>query len=46
MNKIEDKKKLPMVLDVFNPPKINLEKKYYEEIKKYRSELLHNINWI
>jgi hypothetical protein len=46
MNKIEDKKKLPMVLDVFNPPKINLEKKYYEEIKKYRSELLQNINWI
>jgi hypothetical protein len=46
MNKIEDKKKLPMVLDVLNPPKIDLEKKYYEEIKKNRSELLKNINWI
>jgi hypothetical protein len=46
MNKIEDKKKLPMVFDVLNPPKIDLEKKYYEEIKKNRSELLKNINWI
>ena len=46
MNKIEDKKKLPMVFDVLNPPKIDLEKKYYDEIKMNRSELLKNINWI
>ena len=46
MNKIEDKKKLPMVFEVTNPPKIDLEKKYYDEIKKYRSDMLKNINWI
>ena len=46
MNKIEDKKKLPMVFEVMNPPKIDLEKKYYDEIKMNRSELLKNINWI
>ena len=46
MNKIEDKKKLPMVFEVTNPPKVDLEKKYYDEIKKNRSEILKNINWI
>ena len=46
MYKIEDKKKLPMVFEVMNPPKIDLEKKYYDEIKKNRSDLLKNINWI
>ncbi len=46
MNKIEDKKKLPMVFEVMNPPKIDLEKKYYDEIKMNRSELLKSINWI
>ena len=46
MNKIEDKKKLPMVFEVPNPPKIDLEKKYYDEIKMNRSDLLKNINWI
>ena len=46
MNKIEDKKKLPMVFDVLNPPKIDLEKRYYDEIKMNRSELLKDINWI
>jgi hypothetical protein len=46
MNKIEDKKKLPMVFEVMNPPKIDLEKKYYDEIKMNRSELLKDINWI
>ena len=46
MNKIEDKKKLPMVFEVMNPPKIDLEKQYYDEIKMNRSELLKNINWI
>ena len=40
MNKIEDKKKLPMVLDVLNPPKINLEKKYYEDLKEYQAVIL------
>ena len=46
MDQIEDKKNLPLVLDVLNPAKIELEKKYFEEIKKNRSELLKDINWI
>ena len=46
MNKIEDKSKLPIVIDIVNPPKIDLEKRYFDEISKYRPELMKQINWI
>ena len=46
MNKIEDKSKLPIVFDVVNPTKIDLEKRYFDEISKYRPELVNQINWI
>ena len=46
MNKIEDKKKMPMVFDVPNPNKIELEKIYYDAINKYRHELVKDIIWI
>ena len=46
MGKNGDKRRLPMIFEIKNPPKINLFKQYYEMIEKYRPELLNNINWI
>ena len=44
--KNKDKKKLPIIFEIKNPPKIDLLKKYYDLIKEHRPELLNNINWI
>ena len=46
MNKISDKKRLPMIFEVQDVAKIDLDKMYFEEIKKYRPELIDKINWI
>ena len=46
MGKNGDKRRLPLIFEIKNPPKINLFKQYYEMIEKYRPELLNNINWI
>ena len=46
MNKIEDKKKLPMVFETITSAKIDLEKKYFNEIKNYQEDIMKNINWI
>ena len=42
----DDKRQKPIVLEVKNPPKIDLFKKYYPIIKEYQSGLLNDINWI
>ena len=44
--KNEDRKKMPIIFEVKNPPNVDLFKKYYEVIKKFRPELLNDINWI
>ena len=41
-----DKRRAPMIFEIKNPPKIELYKKYYEIIKKYKSEYLNDIIWI
>ena len=46
IGKSNDKKRIPMTFEIKNPPKIDLYKKYYEMIKKYKSEYLNDINWI
>ena len=47
MNNINiDKRKIPMIFDIKYPPKIEMAKKYYEMIKKYRADFLNDINWI
>ena len=46
MNKIEDKKKLPMVFETITTAKIDLEKKYVDDIKKFQPDKIKNINWI
>lgn len=46
MGKSDDKRRIPIILEVKNPPKIDLFKQYYEIIEKYRPELLNDINWI
>ena len=46
MNKIEDKKKLPMVFETITSAKIDLEKKYADDIKKFQPDKIKNINWI
>ena len=46
MGKNGDKRRLPLIFEIKNPPKINLFKQYYEMIEKYRPELLNDINWI
>ena len=46
MNKISDKKRLPMIFEVQDVAKIDLDKMYFEEIKKYRPELIDKINWV
>lgn len=46
MGKSRDKRRLPIIFEVKNPPKIDLFKQYYEVIEKFRPELLSDINWI
>jgi len=46
MGKSGDKRRLPIIFEVKNPPKIDLFKQYYEVIEKFRPELLNDINWI
>lgn len=46
MGKSGDRRRLPMIFEIKNPPKIDLLKQYFEEIKKFRPELLNDINWI
>ena len=46
IGKSNDKRRIPMVFEIKNPPKIELYKKYYELIKKYKSECMKDINWI
>ena len=46
MNKINDKKRLPIIFQIEDVVKIDLDKMYYDEIKKYRPELVGEINWI
>ena len=46
MGKSGDKRRLPIIFEVKNPPKIDLFKQYYEMIKKFSPELLNDINWI
>ena len=41
-----DKRHKPIILEVKNPPKIDLFKKYYVIIKEYQPGLLNEINWI
>jgi hypothetical protein len=44
--KNEDRKKMPIIFEIRNPPNVDLFKKYYEVIKEFRPELLNDINWI
>ena len=46
IGKRNDKKKIPKIFEIKNPPKIDLYKKYYEIIKIYKSDCLNDINWI
>ena len=46
INKIDDKRRIPMVFLIKNEPKIDLPKKYYEMIREHNSKYLNNINWI
>ena len=46
MGESEDKNENLMILEVKNPPKIDLFKQYYEIIKIYQPDLLKEINWI
>jgi len=46
MNKSDDKRRIPLIFEIKNPPKIELPKKYYEMIKEYKPEFLKDINWI
>ena len=42
----DNKRQKPIILQVKNPPKIDLFKKYYVIIKEYQPGLLDKINWI
>ena len=46
MNNFEDKKKLPMVFETITTAKIDMEKKYFDDIKNFQPDKLKNINWI
>ena len=45
LGKSDNKKRLPIIFEIKNPPKIDLFKKYYDVIKMYRPELMNEINW-
>lgn len=45
LGKSNNKKRLPIIFEIKNPPKIDLFKKYYDVIKMYRPELMNEINW-
>ena len=46
INKMEDKKKLPILFNINNPPKIDLPKDYLNIIKSSRPDILEKINFI
>ena len=47
MNKMEDKKKLPMIFEINSPfPKIDLPVKYFDFIKINRRDIMQNINFV
>ena len=47
MNKMEDKKKLPMIFEVNSPfPKIDLPLQYFDFIKNNRKDIMQNINFV
>ena len=46
MDNFEDKSKLPLVFETNTSEKIDLEKKYFNDIKKYQEDKMKNINWI
>ena len=46
LGKNDDKRRMPMIFEIKNPPKIDLFRQYYDIIKEYRPELLNDINWI
>ena len=46
MNKSEDKRRLPLIFEIKNPPKIELPKNYFEIIKEHNADYLNDINWI
>ena len=46
MYKNDDKRRIPLIFEIKNPPKIELPKKYYEMIKEYKANFLNDINWI
>ena len=46
MDNFEDKSKLPLVFETNTSEKIDLEKKYFDNIKKYQEDKMKIINWI
>ena len=44
--KSDDKRRIPLIFEIKNPPKIDLPKKYHEMIKEYKVNFLKDINWI
>ena len=46
MSKSDDKRRIPLIFEIKNPPKIELPKKYYEKVKEHKPEYLKDINWI
>ena len=46
MSKSDDKRRIPLIFEIKNPPKIELPKKYYEMVKEHKPEYLKDINWI
>ena len=46
VNNTDDKRRIPMIFEIKNTPKIELPKKYYEMIKEYKPNYLNDISWI
>lgn len=46
ISKIEDQKKMPVIFNIANPPKIDMYKYYYEKIKTFQPELIKEIKWV
>ena len=46
MSKNDDKRRIPLIFEIKNPPKIELPKKYYEMVKEHKPEYLKDINLI